>query len=202
MTETLFANEHDRDTIRRILGPEGLTCRQLLRLSATELYQTTQLPLGLVLQLLEQIKALHEEFPCPPDLLPNHAYGSNPHQTTTTVSEHFQEESSSWLDRYDAEYSHSESRIQRPSDTTTVSHGGYTNKNTNTMDDESVVVPEQRAQSLMKERFGLELPSIRIKPKEENEESIHRISPPEPTRQAQSPPEVTAAAPNAAAAQP
>uniref|UniRef100_A0A7S3LEK6 Uncharacterized protein n=1 Tax=Amphora coffeiformis TaxID=265554 RepID=A0A7S3LEK6_9STRA len=48
----------------------------------------------------------------------------------------------------------------------------------------------------------MELPSIRIKPKEENEESIHRISPPEPTRQAQSPPEVTAAAPNAAAAQP
>jgi len=190
-TGSVFPNEDDRDTVRRILGSEGLTCRQLLPLSATELHQTTQLPLGLVLQLLEHVQALHVQFPCPPDLVPNYTHGTNPRHKQSFVSnrtnpdERFREESSSWLDRYDAEYSHSESssRIHHQhEETRTISHDGYTTNN-NTVDGDSIVVPEQRAQSLMKERYGLELPTIRPKSKEGNDGSNDHTLQPQSNRQ-------------------
>lgn len=171
---------HDEASLSlvRVLGPQGLTCRQLLSVSATELHRITQLPLGIVLDLLEQVQNLHEQSPCPPNLLPKRTHNNNENYSsrmggaTTTQSmggiESTNNGETSWLDRYDAEYSHKDDKEDSASRDISAQRGpnnnNYVNTNTNNnglmvVDDHNVMA--DRAQSLMKDRFGLELPEIR-----------------------------------------
>ena len=179
-TTTSSLPEHGGETVMRVLGSERLTCRQLLGLSATELHQMTHLPLGVILQLLEQVQTLQEQFPCPPDLLPNYppAQSAATRESSNPTGKE-QRKDSSWLDRYDAEYSHSES--QMPSDTAVPDEYNM---------DGAI---SERASSLMKERFGLELPEIRAKSNDDSAAS--RSAPPQQTRQAPPPFAASGAAP-------
>jgi hypothetical protein len=131
----------------RLLGPEMLTCRQLRGLSVTDLRQMTQLPLGSVVDLLEQVQALEDRSPCPRDLLPHYSLAQG--AATTNAHERTDDKGpKSWLERYDEEYSLSSRNLSIPN---TTSNG----------DNELPVEATDRAQSIMKERFGLELPEIR-----------------------------------------
>lgn len=190
------------ETVTRALGPERITCRQLFGLSATELRQMTLLPVGVILELLEHVQTLQEESPCPPDLVPRvRTTATDSHHPNTQAAtesslalerrngERFHsEESSSWLDRYDAEYSNaSDARVAAASSVSTVViPDGYD------MDDSA---HDQRAQSVMKERFGLELPELRNKYEDDDDSGAAVPATPNAApRPMQAPPSRTATA--------
>ena len=141
------------ETLIRLLGPEELTLRQIFGMQAAELKQMTQLPSGVVLELLERVYQLQENYPCPHDEWPKHIsisrnWTNNANQNVdSTVRNH---NSESWLERYDVEYSN------RNLSSAETRRTNQTGREVSTEE----IVPDAEVRTILKERFGVELTEL------------------------------------------